>query len=121
MKKFLILFTFIFLSCSNSLSRSELETILDNDSTEIKNVCSKFLSNPSIKEIRISKVKGSKPCDESINSWFGCENQWQKMDIENDRTIYLPSNSLMLGYRLNCTHVASIVFSSRLLTKFPFP
>lgn len=102
MKKFLILFTFLFLSCSNSLSRSELETILDNDSTEIKNVCFKFLSNPSFKEIRISKVKDSKPCDESINSWFGCENQWQKMEIENDRTIYLNSKAeVLLAEKIN--------------------
>jgi hypothetical protein len=97
MKIFLILSTFLFLSCSSSLSRSDLETILENDSIELKNVCAKFLSNSNIQEIRISKVKGSHPCDEAINSWYGCESQWQKMDIENNRTMYLDSKAEVLS------------------------
>lgn len=96
MKPLLVSIIFLLVSCTNSLSRSELKSVLENDSIEIKSVCLDFLSNPNLDNINIARLKDSSLC-ESINAWHSCENnKWNKMDIKNNRTLYLKSKEDVL-------------------------
>ena len=90
----------LFVSCHGGLSTSNLETLLDKNENQLKDVANQFLKHKEIDCIIINNNLDSNNC-QSINEWSNCpsiDSKWKTWSDSLKSDIYLNSITEVLNH-----------------------
>ena len=90
----------LFVSCQGGLSTSNLESLLDKNENQLKEVANQFLKHKEIDWIIITNNLDSNNC-QSINEWSNCptiDSKWKTWSDSLKNDIYLNSITEVLNH-----------------------